>query len=107
MMATTPMGTAVCSMTMPGLGVARRRTCPTGSGRSIRASTPSAIPWMRSFVSSRRSIMTVEMVPSASAQSAALAAKISSQPATRASAMARRAWFFTSVLAVPSVFLAS
>ena len=94
MMAITPIGTPVFSITMPLGRSTREITRPTGSGSSATWRTPSAMPATRSGVRRRRSSITSEIWPFAVSMSSALAARISSCEAISCSAMAFNAAFF-------------
>ena len=97
MMAMTPMGTAVLSITSP-LGRLRRvSTWPTGSGRPATSRTPWAMLKIRSSLRARRSSITVDTVPLASIRSSPLAVSTDWMLSASASAMARSARFLASV----------
>ena len=97
MMAMTPMGTATRRMTRPLGRLTSRRTWPTGSGRAATCRTPSAIPAIRPSVRASRSSITSLTCPRAASISCALAARMAAAFRSRASAMASRAAFFSSV----------
>ena len=109
MMAITPMGTAVFSMTSPLGRSTRRRTLPTGSGRSATSRMPFAMALMRSGVRASRSSMTSEMCPLAASRSVALASRMACWRAGEqsASAMPSRAARRTSPEERPSALLAA
>ena len=77
MMAMTPMGTRVRSMTRPLGRSTRRITAPTGSGSAATSRMPWAMPAMRSGVSLSRSSITALMWSFAASMSMALAESMS------------------------------
>ena len=91
MMAMTPIGTAVFSITSPLGRSTRLRTAPTGSGRAATSRIPFAMPAIRSGLRASRSSITSEMRPRASSRSRALAARMGAVSASSSSAMASRA----------------
>ena len=106
MMAMTPMGTAVFSITRPFGRSTRASTSPTGSGRAATSRMPWAMPRMRSGDRASRSSITSLTVPLACSRSWALAARISSCSASRASAIASSARSFVWVSAIAMASLA-
>ena len=95
-MATTPKGTEVFSITMPlGLSILFS-TLPSGSGRAATSSTPLAMSPILFSVRVSLSIMTSPRWSLAASTSSALAFRISSFSAISLFAMASRAAFFFS-----------
>ena len=99
MMATTPMGTAVFSMTRPLGRSSLLSTAPTGSGRAVTSRIPWAMPKIRSSLRASRSSITLDTVPLASMRSRPLAVRMGWVWSISASAMASSARFFISVSA--------
>ena len=109
MMAMTPMGTAVFSITSPLGRSTRFRTAPTGSGRAATSKMPFAMAPIRSGVKARRSSITSLMCPLAAAMSSALAARMAStlSGARRASAIRSRTLCRVRLLASATACLAA
>ena len=99
MIATTPIATAVFSITSPFGRSTRRSTFPTGSGSSATSLIPCAMPLILLLDRASRSNITSEIIPLDASRSFSFSAKISSVPAINSSAMARSAAFFLSVSA--------
>ena len=109
MMAITPMGTAVFSITSPLGRSTRFSTRPTGSGRAAASRMPRAMAPMRSSVRASRSSITSLMCPLAAARSSAFAARMASMFSGwhSQSDMAHRAWVRVSLLASATTVFAA